>query len=49
MACACVKAGKPKCAWCKEAEKMGGLPRVTVANGETVPSPGSSHRHLRAA
>ncbi|MDQ8043321.1 MAG: hypothetical protein AAGC46_00875 [Solirubrobacteraceae bacterium] len=20
MACACVKAGKPKCAWCKEAE-----------------------------
>lgn len=20
MACACEKAGKPKCAWCKEAE-----------------------------
>ena len=22
MACACVRAGKPKCAWCKEAENI---------------------------
>lgn len=26
MACACVNAGKQKCAWCKEAEKMGRPP-----------------------
>lgn len=26
MACACVGAGKPKCAWCEEAEAMGRPP-----------------------
>jgi hypothetical protein len=23
MGCACVRAGKQKCAWCKEAERLG--------------------------
>ena len=26
MACACTNAGKPKCAWCKEAEGLGRKP-----------------------
>jgi hypothetical protein len=26
MACACTNAGKPKCAWCKEAEHLGRPP-----------------------
>lgn len=26
MACACVKAGRSKCAWCKEAEAIGKAP-----------------------